>query len=183
MCIEVYARFSCCPHSHFLTWTYCSLITSNVPAAGRMCRKYKRKVRGCVSGRARECAECAMDRKIRDEFGDAVLESVTRCVGEEPRAKKRRFWRRGHERGEDQVPAFAHMPIDVEAWPAMEMMPVVLPEESEGEIGVERGHKMGRSRHDSASFRSRESLRSDDVSKDHASGVWDWIRCSFGGRG
>jgi hypothetical protein len=180
MCTEIYARFSACPHSHFLNWTYCSISVSHVPAAGRACRRYRRRTKGSVSGRARECAECTMDRRIREQFGDAVLASVKhsfeeeRCGSEGERARKRRFWHGRRDTSADEVPMFAPMPsgTDVEAWPALEMTPMMLRDEVT--------HK--RTRHDSASVDRRESMRSGDSDGSQGRGVWGWLRSSFGGR-
>ncbi|KAF1923860.1 uncharacterized protein M421DRAFT_303380 [Didymella exigua CBS 183.55] len=183
MCTEIYARFFACPHSHLLKWTYCSLIASNTPAAARACQKYRRKVRGCVSGRARECAECTMDRKIAEDFGDAVLASVRQCVGQKPDTKRRRFWQRVDRKGGEEVPFFSPMPVDIEVWSAVQIAPAILPNEREVISQWKRTHKRARSRHDSASLHSREHPRSDITPEEQRRGTWTWLRSSFGRRG
>lgn len=58
-----------------------------------------------MEGRARECNECAMDRKIMENSGQAALDSVRKSMTvpeaqpevelemEEPEVKKRRSWK------------------------------------------------------------------------------------------
>jgi hypothetical protein len=191
MCIEIYARFSACPHTHFMKWIYCSLSACQVPAAGRACRKYRRRVKGSVSGRGRECAECIMDRKISEEFGEVVLASVREELGDaasagvngKPGARKRRCQHRRDYGSGNEVPMFLPMPLNVWAWPGMAIAPVGLPHGEEAGPGVHQGHKRERNRHDIASLHSRESSSSDDTNRSRASGVWNWLKSSLGGRG
>lgn len=128
-----------------------------------------------------------MDRKISEEFGEAVLASVREelegvtsdKIPAEPNARKQRLWHRRDDKSMDEVPRFAPIPVDLWAWPAMEITPVVISREAED---AERGHERGRSRHDSASLHSHESMRNDNTEKSIAGNVVSWIRSSFGGR-
>lgn len=83
-----------------------------------------------------------MDRKIREDFGNEAVPDPVR--------KRRRFWSRGHGAKDegDEVPMFVivEVAVDFEAWPAGEMLPLVLPG---GEDGKTRGRKRGRGRTDS----------------------------------
>jgi len=131
-----------------------------------------------------------MDRKISEEFGEAVLASVKRDLEgdgtmeeEEQSAKKRRCWHRRDDRSADEVPLFAPMPLDIWSLPAMETTPAGKLYEEEVGIEEPRGHKWGIRGRDSASLHSRESISSDGTNKTPGSGVWNWLRSSFGGRG
>ncbi|KAF3033712.1 hypothetical protein E8E11_002058 [Didymella keratinophila] len=129
-----------------------------------------------------------MDRKISEEFGEAVLASVKRdlegdgIMAVEQSAKKRRFWRRRDDRSGDEVPLFAPMPLDIWSLPAMKRTPAGKPHVEEVGIEEPRGHKKGRSGRDSAPLHSRESISSDDTNKTQGNGVWNWLRSSFGVR-
>ena len=126
-----------------------------------------------------------MERKIREDFGGDEGESVR---------KRRRFWTcmcRTSEGGGETVPMFAIMPnldgqgvLDLEAWPAGEMVPVVLPEEMrEGERRQNRGRSragsldsetsLGVSLFSFGSFGSRTSQGS------HTGGILRWVRDLF----
>ena len=127
-----------------------------------------------------------MERKIREDFGGEEGESVR---------KRRRFWTfisRTSEDGAETVPMFAIMPnldgqgvLDLETWPAGEMVHVVLPEETrDGERGQKRGRRraesldsetsQGVSLFSFGSFGSRTSQGS------HTGGMLRWARGLFG---
>ena len=184
MCTELHTHYPNCPHTHFLRWDYCSLTTSRVSTAGKNCRKYRRRVtsrRRRGAWEARECQNCAMDRKIREDFGDEAVP--------EPVRKRRRFWSRGHDAGDEgnEVPTFALVEVaaDLEAWPAGEMMPLVLPD---GENDKTRGRRRGRSRtgpldSDSswgASMFSFGSFGSRTTQDPAMGGMLSWAKCLLG---
>lgn len=191
MCIEVHARFSACPHSHLVKWTYCSISACHVPASGRVCRKYRRKIKSSESGRARECAECTMDHKIAEQFGKAVLISVRDELGEatcgeiqeEPNAKKRRFWHRKDNESGEEVPIFSPRHLGTWAWSVMAKAPVNLPREDSMGLLERRGQKRGPSRHDSALLHNQQTPSPDDRNRSQGSGVWNWCKSSLGGCG
>lgn len=178
MCIALHAQYTHCPHTYFHKWAYCTLSTSYVPAAGRACRRYRRKTTRYVSGRARECAECAMDRKIVEDFGEAALEGLQGGG----RAKKRKFW---PKRGGDQVPRFetrrgsqTTVVADREAWSVADRSAVVSPGEAQS-----GGRRLRKRRHDSVSAHSFNTLHSEDSDGVKDRGVMGRLRTSFGSFG
>ena len=125
-----------------------------------------------------------MERKIREDFGVHEEEESVR--------KRRRFWSLGVRVRGDEVPLFAPMPdvhvhrdTSLEAWPAGEMVPVVLPGKmQEGE----RGQKRGRIRTESlasetshgVSLSSFGSFGSRTSKGSHTGDILRWARGLFG---
>ena len=124
-----------------------------------------------------------MERKIREDFGGDEEESVR---------KRRRFWSLGVRVRSNEVPLFAPMPdvhvhtdTDLEAWPAGEMVPVVLPEETrDGERGQKRGRRRAGSldseTSQGVSLFSFGSLGSRTSQGSHTGGMLSWARGLFG---
>jgi hypothetical protein len=144
-------------------------------------------------GGARECQNCAMDMKIREDFGASATDTVDDGRG----AKGRRFWSSSSLKTVhvgNAVRVFAPVPRTLrlaaaeEIWPALEMKPVMLPELAMLAGGCEQERKRYRSRQDivgsdsswSASIFSLGSQGSESSNDGVNPGVMGWIKGLIG---
>lgn len=118
-----------------------------------------------------------MNRKIREGFGDAALDSLQRA----PKTKKMRFWSRWITRldersGDDNPPKLAPVQeafaVDFAAWPASETTPVVFFDKFSGWNDADREWETNYIRHDSASLQCREAK----TNTNRSSKMLDWIK-------